>query len=63
MPMKSPGILPANNPNFGYFADSGQMISFAIKEYFDRSGGMDILGYPISGLRFESGRFVQYFQR
>lgn len=39
------------------------MISFAIKEYFDRSGGMDILGYPISGLCFESGRFVQYFQR
>ncbi len=63
LPMKSQAIPPANNPNFRYFPDSGQMISFAIKEYFDKSGGIDILGYPVSGLRFESGSFVQYFQR
>ena len=63
LPIKSQAIPPANNPNFRYFPDSGQMLSFAIKEYFDKSGGVDILGYPVSGLRFESGSFVQYFQR
>jgi hypothetical protein len=63
IPMKSQAIPPNNNSNFRYFPDSGQMISFAIKEYFDKSGGIDILGYPVSGLRFESGSFVQYFQR
>jgi hypothetical protein len=63
LPIKSHAIPPANNPNFRYFPDSGQMISFAIKEYFDKSGGINILGYPVSGLRFESGSFVQYFQR
>ncbi|MBM3129223.1 MAG: hypothetical protein FJ009_11450 [Chloroflexi bacterium] len=62
-PLKSQAIPPDNNPNFHYFPDSGQMVSFAIKEYFDQSGGIQILGYPISGLRFESGKFVQYFQR
>lgn len=62
-PIKSQAIPPANNPNFRYFSDSGQMISFTIKEYFDKSGGIDILGYPVSGLRFEAGSFVQYFQR
>ena len=63
LPIKSQAIPPANNPNFRYFPDSGQMISFAIKEYFDKSGGIDVLGYPVSGLRFESGSFVQYFQK
>ena len=63
VPMKSIAIPPANNPTFRYFPESGQMISFAIKEYFDKSGGIDILGYPVSGLHFESGNFVQYFQR
>jgi hypothetical protein len=62
-PIKSQAIPSANNPNFLYFPDSGQMISFAIKEYFVKSGGTEILGYPLSGLRFESGKFVQYFQR
>lgn len=62
LPLKSRAI-PADNPSFLYFPDSGQMVSFAIKEYFVKSGGSEILGYPISGLRFESGKFVQYFQR
>ena len=39
------------------------MISFSIKEYFEKSGGIDILGYPVPGLHFASGSFVQYFQR
>lgn len=62
-PIRSDAIPPPNNPNFRYFPETGQMISFAIKEYFDNYGGVEIFGYPISGLRSESGKFVQYFQR
>ena len=56
-------VPPGNDPNFLYFQESGQMTSFAFKTYFDKHGGRDILGYPVSWVRFESGKFVQYFQR
>lgn len=58
-------IPPANDPNFAYFQESGQMTSFAFKEYFDKHGGGEIFGYPISWVRYERevGKFVQYFQR
>jgi hypothetical protein len=62
-PIKSAAIPPANNPNFRYFPDTGLMISFTIKQYFDSHGGIDVLGYPLSLIRYESGNFVQYFQR
>ncbi len=46
-----------------YFPATGQMISLGIKTYFDQHSGLDILGYPITGIHFENGKFVQYFQR
>jgi hypothetical protein len=62
-PLKSTAIPPPDNPNFRYFPESGQMIAFTIKEFFDSHGGIDVLGFPISSLRFENGPFAQYFQR
>ncbi len=62
-PVPSRAIPPPNHPNFRYFPESGQIITFAIKEFFDQRGGIDVFGYPISGLRYEEGKFVQYFQR
>jgi hypothetical protein len=62
-PIRIEAIPPRNNPNFLYFEESGQMISFALKEAFDKYGGRELLGYPVSGIRYESGKFVQYFQR
>jgi hypothetical protein len=62
-PIKPQAIPPANNPNFRYFPDTGQMISLAIKDFFDARGGIDVFGYPISGLHYELGVFAQYFQR
>lgn len=56
-------IPPANDPNFAYFQESGQMTSFAFKDYFDKHGGREVFGYPISWVRYETGKFVQYFQR
>ena len=62
-PLRAAAIPPADNPNFRYFPDTGLAMSFAIKDYFERNGGVDIFGYPISLLRYENGYFVQYFQR
>jgi hypothetical protein len=62
-PIRVAAIPPADNPNFLYFPATGHMISFAIKDYFESHGGVDVFGYPISQLRYESGNFVQYFQR
>ena len=63
-----PPLLPSarpssGDPNFLYFPNTGLAIGFAIKDYWVAQGGVEILGFPISRLRFESGKFVQYFQR
>jgi hypothetical protein len=63
LPLKAAAIPPLNNPSFRYFPDTGFAMSFAIKDYFESYGGVDIFGYPISLLRYENGNFVQYFQR
>lgn len=62
-PIKAAAVPPPSLPNFRYFPDTGQMIALTIKEFFDSHGGMDVFGYPVSGLRYESGVFTQYFQR
>jgi hypothetical protein len=62
-PLKSAAIPPGNNSSFRYFPDTGLMINFTIKDYFDSHGGIDVLGYPLSLVKYESGSFVQYFQR
>lgn len=62
-PVKSAAIPSPTNPNFRYFPDTGLWISLTVKQYFDAHGGVDVLGYPLSLLRFENGNFVQYFQR
>ena len=46
-----------------YFAETGQVVSYAFLEYFRARGGVDIFGYPISGQATENGVVVQYFQR
>lgn len=62
-PIKAGAIPPASSQDFTYFPNTGQMITLAMKKYFETHGGVDVLGYPITGLRFEGNEFVQYFQR
>ncbi|MBI5303960.1 MAG: hypothetical protein HY868_17630 [Chloroflexi bacterium] len=62
-PIKSAAVPSLNDPNFRYFPETGLMIGFAIKEFYDANGGRDLFGYPVSQLRYENGMFVQYFQR
>ena len=46
-----------------YFHETGHVVSNAFLEFFDRHGGLDIFGYPISEATYEGNRIVQYFQR
>ncbi len=61
--VKTAAIPSPNNPDFRYFPNTGLWISLTVKQYFETHGGVDVLGYPLSLLRFENGNFVQYFQR
>lgn len=46
-----------------YFPETGHVVSNAFLEFFDRRGGLDIFGYPISEAMYEGSLIVQYFQR
>jgi hypothetical protein len=46
-----------------YFHETGHVVSNAFLEFFDRHGGLDIFGHPISEAMYEGPFIVQYFQR
>lgn len=46
-----------------YFPETGHVVSGAFLRFFNMRGGLDIFGYPISGVMQENGKTVQYFQR
>ena len=46
-----------------YFPETGQVVSGAFLRFFNSRGGLDIFGYPTSGVIQENGKTVQYFQR
>ena len=51
-----------NNPGCRYYAESGHQVCHAFLDYFEAQGGEAVFGLPITELRFENGRMVQYFQ-
>jgi hypothetical protein len=61
-PVRPETIPPPNHPNFRYFPQTGLIVGFAIKEYYDTHNGSDLLGIPVSQLRYENSIFAQYFQ-
>src|SRR5262249_47041320 len=46
-----------------YFAETGHNLKGPFMDYFDASGGVDVLGYPRTEEMFLATRRVQYFQR
>ncbi len=46
-----------------YFPETGHSVRYAFLNFYDRNGGLDIFGYPITEFMVENGRIVQYFQR
>jgi hypothetical protein len=62
-PIPTAEIPPANDPNRRYFEETGHTVAYAFLAYFDKHGGLEIFGYPITEFKLENGRIVQYFQR
>jgi hypothetical protein len=48
-----------------YFPETGHSVIYAFLSFFDKNGGFELFGYPISeyGQENGTGRIVQYFQR
>jgi len=51
------------NKRARYFYQTGHVVTEGFLDFFDRRGGLDIFGYPISEAQVEGGRTVQWFQR
>jgi peptidoglycan/xylan/chitin deacetylase (PgdA/CDA1 family) len=56
--MDTPG-----DANCTLYAETGHHLCFGFRDYWQRHGGLDIFGYPISEEFTENGYTVQYFER
>ena len=54
---------PANGRLHRVFPETGHIVSYAFLDLFNRRGGLDVFGYPISEPLSEGPYLVQYFQR
>jgi hypothetical protein len=52
-----------NDASHRYYPETGHVVAYAFLNFFDKNGGLDIFGYPITDFESENGRIVQYFQR
>ena len=62
-PIPAAEIPPTNDPNRRYYTETQHTVAYAFLTYFDKHGGLEIFGYPITEFKLENGRIVQYFQR
>ena len=46
-----------------YFEETDHAVAYMFLDYFQDHGGIDIFGYPITGMHLEDRQVVQYFQR
>lgn len=62
LPIEGERFPIGNNPGCHYYADSGHQVCHAFLDFYETHGEQSVFGMPITELRFESGRMVQYFQ-
>ena len=54
--------LPQGDAGCQYFSETGFQVCYAFLDFFDKYGGIDQFGYPISDLELHDPFIVQYFQ-
>jgi beta propeller repeat protein len=52
-----------SSANRRYFPQTGHSLSHGFKRFWERYGGLELFGYPITEEMVENGRVVQYFER
>jgi hypothetical protein len=63
---RQPGEVIGTQPGLSacqFFSQSGYQICYAFLDYYQKNGGIQQFGYPISDVELQDGRMVQYFQR
>jgi hypothetical protein len=53
----------SNDPARRYFPETGHTAQFDFLEFFEKNGGLDNFGYPVTEFFIDNDRVVQYFQR
>ncbi|NTV64515.1 MAG: sortase [Oscillochloris sp.] len=46
-----------------FFRETGHTLAYSFREFYERQGGMAIIGLPLTEVFLENGRPVQYFER
>ncbi len=54
--------LSINSTSCQYFEKSGHTVCYAFLDFYKAHQGSTFLGFPISELEYENGRYVQYFE-
>ncbi len=62
LPLEVERFPIGNSPGCRYYAESGHQVCHAFLDYYESNGGQVVFGLPVTELRFENGRMVQYFQ-
>jgi hypothetical protein len=62
LPLEVERFPIGNNPGCRYYVDSGHQVCHAFLDFYETQGGEAVFGLPVTELRFENGRMVQYFQ-
>jgi hypothetical protein len=63
-PIPPERIPPASRPDERYYPETGHTVVYGFLAEFDRHGGLDTFGYPISEILLGShGSLLQWFQR
>ena len=53
---------PQNHPACRHFPETNHQVCYAFLDFFDKNGGINQFGYPISDIELRSERMVQCFQ-
>ena len=61
-PLTAEQVPPSADATCRYFPESGHAVCHAFLTFFDRMGGAQLFGFPISEFKLEGDRIVQYFQ-
>ncbi|WP_110515541.1 L,D-transpeptidase [Herpetosiphon llansteffanensis] len=61
--MATPAITVSADPSAIYIPETGHTLQGEFGEFWDRSAGIQILGYPIAEPTNEDGMLVQWFER
>ena len=61
-PLTPEQIPPSADATCRYYSESGHAVCHSFLAFFDRMGGAELFGFPISEFQLEGDRIVQYFQ-